>query len=150
MKISFEQDATLTAGEIDVLVRAAETSPAVIDLLGQLNQLDKQARSLPITVDDQVIVVAIADIIAVEVFNEQLTIHTVNHDYLTRGHLKEIMTRLDPATFVQISRSVVLNLDQLNLLEPEFSGNMVAKMKSGLAMTVSRKYVPALKKSLGM
>ena len=150
MKISFEQDASLSADQIEVLVRAADTNPAVLDLLAQLNQLNKQAHTLPITVDDQVIVIPISEIVAIEVLSEQLTIHTLHREYLTRGHLKDVVEKLDPVTFVRISRSAVLNLDQLNLLEPEFSGNLLAKMKTGLSLTVSRKYVSELKKALGM
>jgi len=150
VKISFEQDASLSADQIEVLVRAADTNPAVLDLLAQLNQLNKQAHTLPITVDDQVIVIPISEIVAIEVLSEQLTIHTLHREYLTRGHLKDVVEKLDPVTFVRISRSAVLNLDQLNLLEPEFSGNLLAKMKTGLSLTVSRKYVSELKKALGM
>ncbi|MHA3066780.1 LytTR family DNA-binding domain-containing protein [Lacticaseibacillus saniviri] len=150
MKISFEQDASLSADQIEVLVRAADTNPDVLDLLAQLNQLNKQAHTLPITVDDQVIVIPISEIVAIEVLSEQLTIHTLHREYLTRGHLKDVVEKLDPVTFVRISRCAVLNLDQLNLLEPEFSGNLLAKMKTGLSLTVSRKYVSELKKALGM
>ncbi|KRO18087.1 LytTR family DNA-binding domain-containing protein [Lacticaseibacillus saniviri] len=150
MKISFEQDASLSADQIEVLVRAADTNPDVLDLLAQLNQLNKQAHTLPITVDDQVIVIPISEIVAIEVLSEQLTIHTLHREYLTRGHLKDVVEKLDPVTFVRISRSAVLNLNQLNLLEPEFSGNLLAKMKTGLSLTVSRKYVSELKKALGM
>nr|WP_269108551.1 LytTR family DNA-binding domain-containing protein [Lacticaseibacillus saniviri] len=140
----------MSADQIEVLVRAADTNPDVLDLLAQLNQLNKQAHTLPITVDDQVIVIPISEIVAIEVLSEQLTIHTLHREYLTRGHLKDVVEKLDPVTFVRISRSAVLNLNQLNLLEPEFSGNLLAKMKTGLSLTVSRKYVSELKKALGM
>jgi len=150
LKISFEQDTTLDVDQITVLVRAAETNAEVLALLAQLNRLNQQVRTLPIVVDEQMIVLAVSDIVSIEVLAEQLTIHTRNQTYETRGHLKTILAKLDPAIFIRVSRSAVLNLDQLSLLEPEFSGNLVAKMKTGLSLTVSRKYVSELKKALGM
>ncbi|GAY71874.1 LytTR family DNA-binding domain-containing protein [Lentilactobacillus kosonis] len=150
MKILFEQNSKLNSNEIELVVRAADTNPKVLELLAKLNQLDNHTNILPINVDDQVVLLPIEEIVAIEVLSEHLTIHTISHDYVIRGHLKDTLTKLDGNIFIRISRSAAINLDHLKLLEPEFSGNLLAKMKNELSLTVSRKYVSKLKKALGM
>lgn len=150
MKILFEQNDKLDSNEIEIVVRATDANQDVLDLLSRLQQLNNPTKTLPINVDDQVIVLSVKEIVAVEVLSEHLTIHTLSHDYVVRGHLKDILSKLDSNIFIRISKSSAINLDELTSLEPEFSGNLLAKMKNGLALSVSRKYVSTLKKALGM
>lgn len=150
MKISFQSDDSLAAHEVEVVVHAAQLTPEVATLLTRLDQLTQQRHTLPVTVNDQTVLIPEADIVAVEVFGNDLTIHTVTRDYTTRGTLKKLLTRLDAATFHQINRSIVINLNQLSALEVAFSGNLLAKMQTGLKLTVSRGYVADLKRILGM
>ncbi|ANZ60588.1 response regulator [Secundilactobacillus paracollinoides] len=150
MKVTFEITAAVPQDEIEVVVRAATLSPDVTQLLNRLNQLGVRPAVLPITVADQVIILATADIIALEVTGERLTVQTVNKIYQINGQLKTMLARLQNPVFVQVGRSVVLNIDYLTALEAEFSGNMTAKMTNGLKLTVSRKFLPDLKRSIGM
>jgi DNA-binding LytR/AlgR family response regulator len=150
VKISFEQDASLKPNEIEVLVRAAQLSGDVTALLTTLGQLENRRQTLPITVDDTVVLLAFNDIVAIEVFGDQLTIHSQTKDYTVRGQLKTMLAKLDNNNFIQISRNSILNLDKITTLAAEFSGNMTARMANGLKLTVSRKYLGDLKQRLGM
>lgn len=87
---------------------------------------------------------------AIEVTGEHITLHTVDKIYQVNGQLKTMLARLQNPVFVRVGRSVALNIDFLTALEAEFSGNMTAKMANGLKLTVSRKYLPELKHSIGL
>ncbi|KRM74826.1 LytTR family DNA-binding domain-containing protein [Secundilactobacillus collinoides] len=150
MKVSFEQTNTIPGNDVEVVVRAAALSPDVTQLLNQLSQLGSHPSVLPITVDDQVVILATADIVAIEVTGEHITLHTVDKIYQVNGQLKTMLARLQNPVFVRVGRSVALNIDFLTALEAEFSGNMTAKMANGLKLTVSRKYLPELKHSIGL
>lgn len=145
MKISFNQDTSLATDEIMVSIKAAHLNTKVTRLLELLDQLDKQKETLPIVIDDQVNLILCYQIVALEVLGEQVTIHTITQDYQLHGQLKNVL-----AKFVRISRSAALNLDYLKLLEPSFSGNMVARMQNNLKLIISRKYLPDLKHHLGL
>lgn len=150
MNISFQTDDSLDPTDLEVVVRAAQFTPEVAALLAKLNQLGQRSQTLPVNLDEQTVLIPEADIVAVEVFRNNITIHTLNRDYTTRGTLKKLLTRLDATTFRQINRSIVINLNHLELLEVAFSGNLLAKMQTGLKLTVSRGYVADLKRYLGM
>jgi DNA-binding LytR/AlgR family response regulator len=128
-----------------VSIKAAHLNTKVTRLLELLDQLDKQKETLPIVIDDQVNLILCYQIVALEVLGEQVTIHTITQDYQLHGQLKNVL-----AKFVRISRSAALNLDYLKLLEPSFSGNMVARMQNNLKLIISRKYLPDLKHHLGL
>jgi DNA-binding LytR/AlgR family response regulator len=57
--------------------------------------------------------------------------------------------RLDPARFVRIHRSYVLNLGFLVSIEPLDSGEARAHLADGTALPCSRRQLPVLRAALG-
>lgn len=90
------------------------------------------------------------DIIAISVTGETLTYYTDNETLVARGALKVVLQKLDVSLFVQVSKQNVINLDWLMSLEAGFSGSMVAVMRQGIKLDVSRRYLPELKRKLGL
>ena len=81
MKVSFDQDHDLNPDDIEVLIKAARLSPAVLQLLQQIQQLSDNRPTLPLTVGDRVVVLAVNDIVAIEVYGDELTVHTMTKVY---------------------------------------------------------------------
>lgn len=52
--------------------------------------------------------------------------------------------------FLRISKFTLISLKQLKEVEPSWNGSMYAVLKNGCRDTISRKYLPALKKYLGL
>ena len=52
--------------------------------------------------------------------------------------------------FMQISKTTLINLSYMDSIEPGFSGTLLLKLKNGCKDYVSRKYLPELKKYLGL
>ena len=67
--------------------------------------------------------------------------------------LRETMTRfeqmLDPARFVRIHRSVMVNVDRIREIEPHFHGDHIVWLADGQRLTLSRNYRSALKGRFG-
>ncbi len=150
MKVSFEQDDSLPDGEIKLTVSANQLSEDVTDLINNLTKFVPHQSVLPISVSNQVVMVPIKHIIAFEVYGDQLFIYVPSQTYQIRGQLKTLLEKLEPNGFIRISRSAVVSLDHLMVLEPAFSGNMTARMSDGHKFSVSRKYLPDLKYKLGL
>lgn len=150
MKVSFDQDPDLNPDDIEVLIKAARLSPAVLQLLQQIQQLSDNRPTLPLTVGDRVVVLAVNDIVAIEVYGDELTVHTMTKVYTSRGQLKAIRAKLNPQLFIQVAKSTILNINYLTSLEASFSGNMTAFMSNQQKLTVSRKFLPDLKRLLGL
>ena len=52
--------------------------------------------------------------------------------------------------FMQISKSAVINLKQIDFVEPSFSGMMKLFLKNKQSEYISRKYLSEFKKYLGL
>ncbi|MFC6177288.1 LytTR family DNA-binding domain-containing protein [Companilactobacillus huachuanensis] len=150
MKINFNQDDKIPKNEIDITVKAANFSNEVQELMRKLEELDATFSAIPLSVDDRVVMVQIDEIIAIEVFENELTVYTHEKKYCFRGQLKKMIERINNNDFVQISKNTVINLNHLDSLEAAFSGNMTAFVTDDLKFSVSRKYLTGLKKQLGM
>lgn len=64
-----------------------------------------------------------------------------------RHTLTDLEAVLDPARFVRIHRSTLVNVDEVREVQPWFSGDWVALMKGGEELRVSRRYRSALMRS---
>lgn len=151
MKIDFNKDDQLNDDEINVLVSAKELTPEVIDLLSKLKDVsNKNDNWLPVNTNDRVQMIAIDDIVGIEVYQNELNIYTTKEQFATTGTLKDMYEKLKKHHFIQISKSAIINIDHLDYMETAFSGNMTAFLTNDLKLNVSRKYLPGLKKSLRM
>lgn len=150
MKVNFEQDDGLGNDEVIINLRANSLSGDVLKLLQQLENWNEQLDMIPITTEDRTVMVQTSEILAIEVYGSELTIHTITKDYVSKGQLKTILERLNNNDFIQVAKSTVININQLDSLEAAFSGNMTAIMTNQLKISVSRKYLPELRRQLRM
>lgn len=147
MKIRVELDQTMPLDEL--VIKTATLSSDVAHIV-QLIEQDTTQHRLAITTDDRTVLKQFDDIIAISVTGETLTYYTDNETLVARGALKVVLQKLDVSLFVQVSKQNVINLDWLMSLEAGFSGSMVAVMRQGIKLDVSRRYLPELKRKLGL
>ena len=67
-----------------------------------------------------------------------------------RLRLYEIENRLPSNQFIRISNSEIINLKKVNNFDLSFTGTICVKLSNGITTYVSRRYVPKLKKILGI
>jgi two-component system LytT family response regulator len=83
-----------------------------------------------------------------EAANNNVVIHVGEHEYRIRSTLKSLQSRLDPARFVRIHRSTIVNLDRVREVQPWFGGDYVAILADGRKLKVSRTFRDALLRPL--
>lgn len=71
-------------------------------------------------------------------------------EYLLRLRLYEAEDRLNPAQFVRISNSEIINLKKVKNFDLSFVGTISVEMTNGTTTYVSRRYVAKIKKLLGL
>jgi two-component system, LytTR family, response regulator len=81
----------------------------------------------------------------VESGGNYVKLHAGGRTHLMRGTLKAVEARLDHESFVQIHRSLIVNLDRVASLEPYFHGEYVVTMKDGSKLTSSRSHSARLR-----
>jgi two-component system LytT family response regulator len=76
-------------------------------------------------------------------------IHVGKAWHLLRETMKRLEQQLDPARFVRIHRSTIVNLEKVKELQPFFRGEYVAVLQNGVTLKLSRGYRANLEARLG-
>ena len=111
-----------------------------------------QVNEAPITAlqnEEDMIVLQPNEIYMVRVESGDTMIYGVKNKYRSRKRLYELGSQLG-SQFMQISKSTLINLSYMDSIEPGFSGTLLLKLKNGSSDYVSRTYLPAFKKYLGL
>ena len=66
--------------------------------------------------------------------------------YLSRGQIGRFAERLDPARFVRIHRSTIVNVRRIKELQPCENGEYIAVLKTGKELSCGRSYRAQLRK----
>ncbi|MCK7594642.1 LytTR family DNA-binding domain-containing protein [Pseudomarimonas salicorniae] len=83
-----------------------------------------------------------------EAAGNYINLHAHRRVYPLRETMGNLETRLDPARFVRVHRSFLVNLDQLETIEALDSGDARIQTKGGDTVPVSRTYRAALRERL--
>ncbi|MGL4799787.1 MAG: LytTR family DNA-binding domain-containing protein [Cellulosilyticaceae bacterium] len=115
-----------------------------------VNSLENSSHT-PITAkqEDTLHIIASEDLYMVRVENQQVILYTKNAHYTATKKLYEVESQLN-SHFLRISKTTLVNLKQLDSVEPSFNGTMYLKLKNGCKDYISRKYLPDFKKYLGL
>lgn len=89
------------------------------------------------------------DVYMVRVENEKAVIYCKDKQYISKKRLCELEKNLKHS-FMKISKTTLINLNYIEGVEASFGGMMLLIMKNGCKDYVSRKYLPNLKKYLGL
>jgi two-component system LytT family response regulator len=85
----------------------------------------------------------------VEAERNDVRLHTTRGSFRYHEPISRVETRLDPARFVRVHRSSIVNVDRIAELQPWFRGDGILIMKDGARVTLSRTYRPKLAAILG-
>jgi two-component system LytT family response regulator len=123
-----ERDDTRNAARVAKAVTAIET-------VGDRPFL----RRLPVRHNDDVVLVPVERIAALEAQDEMVRVTTTaNERFTVAARLKDLETRLDPERFLRLSRSTICNGDLIVRVTPVEGGLLQFTLASGLRLTASR------------
>lgn len=89
---------------------------------------------------DATVVIAVADIDWVEAAGNYLCVRAGSQTHVLRETLGQMQARLDPAVFVRIHRSRIVNLGRIARLAPLFNGDHTVVLHDGTELAMSRTY----------
>lgn len=142
--------------KLERIRRGTEPRPALEKLLEQLaSALPEQRRfptRLPSRLGDRIEFVDVARVTHFYA-NEKLTYaSTPKKDFVVDYTVAELEAALDPAKFVRIHRSTIVNLDFVREMYSWFSERLIVRMNDGkdTELTVARDRVRTLKDRLGL
>lgn len=129
---------------------------------GQLQQLSERLRGLvgampqasylsrlTVRVAQRVQVVRVADIDWIEAADYCAKLHVGAGVHVVRVSLGALERLLDPASFVRVHRSAIINLDRLKEIVSDSSGDGVIVLSDGTKVRLARSRRPAVDRLLG-
>jgi len=91
----------------------------------------------------------VRDIDWIEAEGDYIRLHVGKVSHLLRETMRKIEAELDPARFVRIHRSTIVNIERITELHPYFKGEYEAVLLDGSRLKLSRGYKDRLEQALG-
>jgi two-component system, LytTR family, response regulator len=118
-------------------------------LLEDLESRKQRATRVVIKSAGRIFFLPVEEIDWVEAADNYVRIHAGVEAHLVRETLQSLEGRLDPARFLRIHRSTIVNLDRIRELHPLFHGDYAVRLRDGTELTLSRNYREKLGEPLG-
>jgi two-component system LytT family response regulator len=97
----------------------------------------------------EIIFLKTSEIDWIEAEGDYVKFHVAGRAHLMRGTMTSLESRLDPARFIRIHRSTIVNVDRLRKLSPSFEGEYAVVLQDGTKLRLSRGYHDRIKALLG-
>ena len=147
MKAELIIDNQLNENEVKIHTKTAIADARVLSYIDHFTT-DKE--NLIIRSNEELRMIQKSEIICAEVQDKALTIYTKSEQIVTSKSLSTLMKEMNSETFLKVSKAEMLNIQMIDRVEPSFSGNLIARMKNGRKVSISRRYVASLKERLGI
>jgi two-component system LytT family response regulator len=93
---------------------------------------------LMIKVASRVMLLKVDEIDFIEADGNYAKLHVGRKTHLLREKMHDLEGGLDPAKFVRIHRSVIVNLDRIKEMHPHFNGDYIVVLEDGRQLRLSR------------
>ncbi len=103
-------------------------------------------KKLSVKHKQRILFVDVKDIYWIEADNQYVKIHLPFDSYLLRQSLNQLEKVLDPEVFYRSHRSAIVNIDQIDHIEPYFKGDFFLFLKNDTKVKLSRNRTEGLKK----
>lgn len=137
--------------EVEVLITAQEQSRTVNALYEHIVEFDKKSlETLTAYRDDIAKIVNVTDVFRIYMGNQKVYIQTHQGEYAIRYRLYELEAALDKKQFLRISNSEIINVKKIRDIDLSIIGRICIRFEDNTQTYVSRRYIPKIKKSLGI
>ena len=93
---------------------------------------------LMIKASNRMMLLKVNEIDFIEADGNYAKLHAGRKTHLLREKMNDLEVRLDPARFVRIHRSVIVNLERIKEMHPHFNGDYIVVLDDGRQLRLSR------------
>jgi two-component system LytT family response regulator len=132
-------------------VHQASTTGRILTLLEELNARERvRGRDrLVVRTPERAFFLRCETIAWIEAAGKFVHLHVGRTVHALRESMAELEQELDPAHFLRISRSVIVNVDRIQEIQPWFQGDYVLILADGTRLTSTRGYRENMRRLLG-
>jgi DNA-binding LytR/AlgR family response regulator len=108
--------------------------------------LPKPAEHVTITISGKTKIIAAKDIVRISIEDGFCYLYTVNEKMISDKYLNYYEEKLMGSHFFRTSRTDIINLNNIAMINKEFQGTYTIEMKNGMQIDLSRRKAQELKK----
>ncbi|TXE03285.1 LytR/AlgR family response regulator transcription factor [Algoriphagus aquimarinus] len=116
----------------------------------KLNELAEKRNRLVVRVKNEIKIIPTHEVSFFEAEDDYIAIHTSSGKYLKKMTMKSLEEALDPAKFVRVHRSYLINLNEITKIEPYERDNYLVLLRDGKKVPVSKTGYARLRQVLGL
>ncbi|MBL7847706.1 MAG: response regulator [Cyclobacteriaceae bacterium] len=119
------------------------------ELLNSISQPEERTR-IVVKKGSNLVILPVQTVFYIEAFDDYVKVHTKDGFFLKKKTMAHYEKVLDPAQFIRVHRSYLLNLQELTRIEPLTKDSHVALLKSGVRVPLSEAGFAKLRGVLGI
>ena len=119
------------------------------DLLRLINSMQVKDAFLWVNKDEQLHKIKLKDVYF-EAVEKKVFLYTKDEVFEIKEKLYQLEEKYKDTQYIRVSKSVILNIEKIELISPTFNGRLIVKLKNDEKISISRNYVRNLKNQLGM
>ncbi|HEV2146195.1 MAG TPA: LytTR family DNA-binding domain-containing protein [Longimicrobiaceae bacterium] len=132
------------------LRRDQEVRGQLATLLQEMRPRRKHLERLVVRSGGRIRFVRVEEVDCFEAEGNYVRVHAGERNHLIRQTMSALEAELDPARFLRIHRSTIVNLERIDHIEPLFQGEYSVALRGGRKLTSSRGYRERLHEALGL
>ena len=132
---------------LQVVIKCRQIDDEIVRLKYHIEMFDKKLQAKK---DTEWCLVNSFDVLYFESVDNRTFLYTKDDVMEVRQRLYELETILSDKDFIRISKSQIVNINKIRSLKPEINRTILATMCNGEQLSISRKYVPAIRNMLSI
>lgn len=118
--------------------QAGAVSQNLLELLGQAKTRPEFLTRIAVKSGERTLFLKVGQIDYAESAGNYVVLHAGRENHVVRETLGALEARLNPKQFVRVSRSVLVNVEQIRELQPLFKGEHVVVLHNGKQLPLTR------------
>lgn len=136
--------------ETKITIECHKADDEILQLLNLIKKYEDRDKKLIGISNGETYCIDKKNVLYFESVDRKTFCYTADGIYETAMKLYEIEEQFAGDDYMRISKSAIVNLNNIKSIRPDFGGRILATMENGEKIYISRQYVPVFKKKLGI
>lgn len=128
--------------------RAGVGDRRLFELFENFTKAQRAPNRIAVRNNGRVVFLKLEDIDWIEASDNYVCLHCGRETHVVRETMSDLEARLDPAKFLRVHRSAIVNLDQIRELQPWFRGDFRVILRDGTELTLTKNHREKLESRL--
>jgi len=128
--------------------RSGMNDSRIVELFESLARTRNAPDRIAVRNNGRLVFLKLEDIDWIEASDNYVCLHCGRETHVVRETMSELEARLDPAKFLRVHRSAIVNIDRIRELQPWFRGDYRVILRDGTELTLTKNHREKLESRL--